>query len=123
MVAQESLLNHQAVPTLETHDSAGASPYSKIKFTPPENLRDKIQLKQPDTFEERMAEAKHCHESLKMLSSIAVDGMDNAIWEPYGESPNCAYLIGTDGKIVCQQGLFESRELRKAIEQILPPAK
>ena len=112
-------VNFVVVYTVEAHDQEGNSPYSEKKFVPRENLRDSISLKQPVSFQQRYNLAKKCHESLRMLSALAVDNMDNAIWKAYGEAPNCAYLVGTDGKIACQQGMFVGEEMRQSIKQLL----
>lgn len=119
-------VNFVVVYTREAHDGEGRSPYSQEPYIPAENTRDRISVKNASTYKERLAAAQHCHESLNMLSPVVVDKMDNAIWIAYGRAPNCGYLIATDGNIVCQQGLFDAREMKLAIEKLLggsPPVK
>ena len=116
-------LNSVVVYTTEAHPVGAPSPYSDGEWVTNENKKESILLPQPQTYEERLAAARHCRETLKMLSFVAVDKMDNAVWKAYGSSPNCAYLIDTHGKVVFRQGLFDAAGLRAAIQKLVSAQK
>lgn len=65
-----------------------------------------------------MRAARFCGKSLGISVPIAVDTMDNATWKAFGKSMNAAYLIGTDGKIILQQGLCEPKGIREALKKV-----
>ena len=104
--------------TLEVHPSDAPSPYSAIPFTPVENQNEGIAIPQAGTFPARLATARRCRDALGLTSTVAVDTMDNATWKAYGGSMNCAYLIGTDGKVLVKQGLCDPAALRAALEKL-----
>ena len=57
--------------------------------------------------------------ALKLKTTILVDGMDNKVWKAWGSAPNCAYLIGTDGRVVEAQPWFDAGPMRAALEKLL----
>ena len=116
-------LNSVVVYTTEAYPVGAPSPYSDGEWVTDENKKESILLPQPQTYEERLAAARHCRETLKMPSFVAVDKMDNAVWKAYGSSPNCAYLIDTHGKVVFRQGLFDAAGLRAAIQKLVSAQK
>ena len=119
----QSELNSVVVYTTEAHPVGTPSPYFDREMVTEENEKEGILLPQPQTYEERLAGARRCRETLKMRSFVAVDQMDNAVWKAYGSSPNCAYLIDTHGKIVFRQGLFDAAGMRAAIQRLLTAEK
>ena len=119
----QSELNSVVVYTTEAHPVGTPSPYFNREMVTEENKKEGILLPQPQTYEERLAGARHCRETLKIISFVAVDKMDNAVWKAYGSSPNCAYLIDTHGQIVFRQGLFEAAGMRAAIQKLLAVEK
>jgi peroxiredoxin len=102
----------------EAHPSDARSPYSGIPMTPDENRKEGISVPLAKTQPERLAAARRCRESLGLTSLLAVDGMDNAVWKAYGGSMNFAYLIGTDGKVLVKQGIFNPAALRTALGKL-----
>ncbi len=112
-------MNFVVVYTTEAHPVGSKSPYLDGEFITDENKKEGILLAQPQSFSERFKLAQSCREKLKVLSYVAVDKMDNAIWKAYGASPNCAYLIDGHGKVVFGQGLFEPKAMRAAIRKLL----
>lgn len=109
--------------TQEAHSSDGHSPYSPVPYVPPENKAEGIAVSQPRTYQERMKLARECRRSLKLVSEVAVDTMDNATWKKYGGSPNCGYLVAPGGKVVLQQGLFDAAEMRMALLKLVGEAR
>ena len=116
-------LNSVVVYTTEAHPVGAPSPYSDGEWVTEENKKESILLPQPQTYDARLSAARHCRETLKMTSFVAVDKMDNAVWKAYGSSPNCAYLIDTHGKVVFRQGLFDAAGLRAAIQKLVSAPK
>jgi hypothetical protein len=51
----------------------------------------------------------------KLSAVMVVDTMDNKVWQAYGSAPNCAYLIGKDGKIAAAAAWMDPSQLRAAI--------
>jgi Iodothyronine deiodinase len=110
------------VYVIEAHPSDRPNPY-----TPPggkgflglANKADGIEVRAAATYEERLANARKCQAALGIKSIIAVDTLDNPVWEAYGSSPNCAYLIAKGGKVIVQQGLFHAEDMEPAIKKLL----
>jgi hypothetical protein len=110
------------VYVIEAHPAGEMSPYSMPGdkgFTGAENKRDGISVRKPATYAERISSARRCKDALKVKSIIAVDTLENSVWTAYGSSPNCAYLIGTDGKVIAQQGIFYAEDLEPVIKKLL----
>jgi hypothetical protein len=70
---------------------------------------------EPATYEERLALAQKTVEAEGITVPVLIDEMDNPLWCTYGQAPNNAYLIGTDGTVVAKQGWYDPREMRAAI--------
>lgn len=116
-------VNFVVVYTLEAHPVGSSSPYVPREMVTVENHRNGILLLQPPTYEARMEGARECRKALHLQANVAVDTMDNATWRAYGSSPNCGYLIGKDGRIVLQQGLFDADAMRESLTKLLEAAK
>ena len=50
---------------------------------------------------------------------VLIDEMDNPLRCTYGPTPNIAYLIGVDGRIVEKQGWYQPQQMEAAIEKYL----
>lgn len=61
-------------------------------------------IKQPETYEQRVMLAQRTCDELSVATTIVIDGMDNAVRETYGGLPNSAYIIEKGGKIVHKEG-------------------
>jgi hypothetical protein len=111
-------VNAVIIYTVEAHPENETGPYGKRqKRHRPDNQGGVVG--QPKTAQQRVQRAKSCVKQLRLHTPVAADTMDNATWKTYGSAPNCAYLIGTDGRVVAQQGWFDPAEMRKAIETLL----
>ena len=53
---------------------------------------------------------------------VLVDEIDNPLWCTYGQRPNNAYLISTDGRVILRQDWSDSSEMEEAILQYLDEA-
>ena len=112
-----SRANFVTLYTIEAHPSDSPGTYSN-HFTPEENVKEGIAAPQAKTLAERLDAARRCRVAYGLTSILAVDTMDNAAWKAYGNSMNCAYLIGTDGTVILQQGLFNPATLRAALAKL-----
>ncbi len=105
--------------TLEAHPAGSKSPYANRSPVPPKNKKDGIFLKQPVTFEERISHAAACKTRLSVISTILIDEMDNRVWKAYGSAPNCAYVIGKDGKIVVRNAWADASSIEKTLRKLI----
>ena len=115
--------NFLVVYTVEAHPKGDPSPYSGKEWVTPKNEQEGILVRQPVKHEERVSLARECVQKEKLSVPLVVDTMENAVWKAYGSAPNCAYVIGRDGKIVDAEPWMEPEQLRKAITQALTAPK
>lgn len=117
----EDRVNFVILYVVEAHPRDGNSPYTfpDGPAVVPENENGGVSILQPVTDEQRMQNARECRREFDLKATVAVDALDNATWKAYGSAPNCGYLIGTDGKVVLQQGLFDAEAMRAKIEALL----
>jgi hypothetical protein len=82
-----------------------------------------LDVRDPQTIEERRAVAGRCEASLAYGIRTYVDEMDDAVNEAYAALPTRLYLVGIDGKVAYAGGLgpwgFKPAELGAAIETYL----
>jgi hypothetical protein len=107
------------VYTLEAHPKGEASPYFNEERVGQKNVKDGLIFPQPKTLEERVQHAEKCERTMKLSAPMVIDAMDNKTWKAYGSAPNAAYLVGTDGKIVEQQGWFDPQKMKSSISKYL----
>jgi hypothetical protein len=83
------------------------------------NSREKILVKQPTTFEQRVDVAEQMCSKLDISIPTLIDGLDNAVGNAYSGMPDRLYLVGRNGKIAYKgdRGPFGFRpaELEEAI--------
>lgn len=88
------------------------------------NEKEKILVKQPKTFDERLGIAKTMCSKLNINVPTLIDGIDNKVGESYAGMPDRLYLIGVDGKVAYQGDKgprgFKPAELEAAIKKALP---
>ncbi len=87
------------------------------------NEREKILVKQPKTFDERLNVAKTMCSKLDIKLPTLIDGIDNKVGDAYAGMPDRLYLVGVDGKVAYQGDKgprgFKPEELEKAIKKML----
>lgn len=76
---------------------------------------------QPFTLEERLAQVKAAQEQLKNKVPFICDGMDNDISTALGGSPNSAYIVDGDGRIVFVSGWAEGSQVRDELAKVFGP--
>lgn len=63
------------------------------------NEQEGIRILQATTFEERLAAAQRCADSLPLTIPILVDGMDNAAMETFSAWPERIYIADSRSRI------------------------
>ncbi len=111
-------VNFLVVYTIEAHPKGDPSPYSGKEWVTPKNEQDGILFRQPTEQSERTKRARECVEREKMTVPVVVDTLENTVWKAYGCAPNCAYVIGTDGKIADAQPWMELNHLRQTLARL-----
>ncbi|MES2595920.1 MAG: deiodinase-like protein [Verrucomicrobiota bacterium] len=111
-------VNFIVVYTIEAHPQGDPSPYSGEEWVTPKNEKEGILFRQPTTEAERMERAKACAKREKMTVPIVVDSMANAVWKAYGSAPNCAYIIGKNGKVVEAEPWMDAASLRLILQKL-----
>jgi thioredoxin-related protein len=76
-------------------------------------------VQQPTTYGERCRLAGDTRQELKARIPLIIDEMNNATRAAYGNLPNCAYLIGTDGRVFFKQAWTNATTLEPAITSLL----
>ncbi|MEO8704535.1 MAG: thioredoxin family protein [Kofleriaceae bacterium] len=79
----------------------------------------------PTTLGERIALARRFRAEVPGAIRVLIDPIDNPTAKTYGELPNFAYVIGTDGKVAFKQGWAAVKDVERALERITgqtPPA-
>lgn len=110
--------NFIVVYTLEAHPQGDPSPYSGEEWVTPKNEKEGILFRQPTTDAERMERAKACAEREKMTVPVVVDSMANTVWKAYGSAPNCAYIVGKDGKVIEAEPWMDAANLRLVLQKL-----
>ncbi|HZY82871.1 MAG TPA: deiodinase-like protein [Cyclobacteriaceae bacterium] len=96
------------VYTIDAHPSDSPGPYSlenKIEI-PKNNVRDKVQAKQPKTYAERKALAERWKSRYNIPITVLIDSPDNYFWTNFGQAPNMIYIIAPDKNVVFKQAWF-----------------
>jgi hypothetical protein len=109
-------INFITVYVIEPHPISSVSPYSDkewhLSYSRDE---DGNPITQPLTYEERLTLAQKTIEEQGIDVIVLVDEMDNPIWCTYGQAPNIAYLIRTDGRIVLKQDWYDPDKMEEFI--------
>lgn len=79
-------------------------PYIGQPWVTDENQTDGILYRQPTTYAERRALAVAQQAAMPLVCPIVLDTPENAFWLTYGQAPNSAWWVGTDGRIAARQG-------------------
>jgi hypothetical protein len=107
--------------TVEAHPEGDPSPYAGREWVTQPNQEEGILYRQPRTIQERTKLASAARSRLGIKMPMLLDDLRNSTWTAYGEAPNAAYLIGTDGRVKLRQGWFEPRAFEAALRREVPP--
>lgn len=77
------------------------------------------EVRQPRTYEERKKLAEATCDELHVETILVLDEMDDQVRAAYGDLPNCAYLIGKDGRVFYKQAWANASTLEPAIQALL----
>ncbi len=89
---------------IEPHPIGSISPYSDKEWPLSYSTDEEGNpIFQPQTYDERLVLAQKTIKEQGILCPVLVDEMDNPIWCTYGQAPNIAYLIQSDGEIIVKQ--------------------
>lgn len=87
------------------------------------NTHEKILVKQPTTYDERLDVAKTMCSTMEISIPTLIDGIDNKVGNDYAGMPDRLYLVGRNGRVVYKgaRGPFGFRpsELETAIRKEL----
>ena len=87
------------------------------------NRRAGIDLRDPQSLEQRAEVATSCAVRLQTSIPMLIDGLDNEVARQYGGWPDRLYLIGKDGRIAFQGDTgpfgFKPERLEQAIQEEL----
>ena len=109
------------VYTVEAHPSDSPDPYTGRIWPHERNEEIGLLLQQPTDHEGRAALARRTIDEFGEQRLIAIDGMDNAIWEAWGRRPNSAFVIGTDGTVGQKQLWSHPGDIRAALVEVVGP--
>ncbi len=88
----------------EAHPAIDPSPYVGVQWTGADNVADKILVRQPTTYGTRVLNGRAYVQRYKMnAAQFLVDGMDNAVWQQFGQLSNTAHLIDKNGVLVWKE--------------------
>lgn len=82
-------------------------------------------IHQPLSYPERVAAAQLMEPLIEGPQLVLVDdlqpGLDNPAWCTYGTCPNCAFLIGQDGRLHTVQSWADVAQLEAAMRELVGP--
>lgn len=109
------------VYTVEAHPFDSPSPYSATGdvMIAADNVRDNVRAAQPMTYGERVDLAKTWVREQNINVPLVIDNPRNEFWRAFGQAPNMAYLIDTEGKVAFRQLWFSEKEMKKQIRNLL----
>ncbi len=107
------------VYTVEAHPSGSPGPYSGQEWVGDRNRAEGLLIAQPADYEQRLALARRVATERGEGFLILVDGMDNAVWEAYGQRPNSAFLIDQGGTVLEKQFWVQPQQLERRLAQLV----
>ncbi len=91
------------------------------------NRKEKIEVNQPKTLEDRAKLATVCRTDLKLNLPFVLDDMENSVDAVYAGWPDRFYIVGADGKIVYKGAPgprgFKVAEMEAKLKEILAQKK
>jgi hypothetical protein len=88
-------------------------------------VRERIELAQPRSFQERREIAEICAARLSLSAPVLLDGMQNAASHAYQAWPERLYVVSREGTIAYQGGRgpygFDPDELARFLKEYLGP--
>jgi hypothetical protein len=89
----------------------------------PQNVKDKVIVKNPTTDEERAKVAADFAKDNTITLPVLLDKLDNKVSADYAAWPDRLYVVGRDGKIAYKGGLgptgFKPEEVTPVLEKLI----
>jgi thiol-disulfide isomerase/thioredoxin len=76
-------------------------------------------IEAPRTLDERIALARRFRTEVPGKIRVLIDPIDNPTTKIYGEFPNFAYVIGTDGRVAFKQGWAAAPDVERELRRLL----
>lgn len=110
------------VYTMEAHPTNMPSPYPgyELALERSEKQNDDFKVDQPLDYKTRRELAYAFQVRMGIGTPLLVDNPTNPFWKKYGQAPNAAVLIGTDGKVKKTQLWFDAEEMAETILNLNP---
>jgi hypothetical protein len=99
-------INFLVAYTVEAHPDIDYSPYSDTVWTTTQNINEGILHEQPETYGERVTVVNALLQQFTINCPVLIDSPCNEFWTTFGEAPNRAYLIDTNGVVQISHGWF-----------------
>ncbi|HET8962832.1 MAG TPA: T9SS type A sorting domain-containing protein, partial [Chitinophagales bacterium] len=114
-------LNIFLVYSVEAHPVTDISPYFGYVNTSSQNYEDNVLYRQPTTYYERKSIVHDMLQRETISVPVLIDGPCNFWWENFGKSPNCAFLIDTNGIVYEAEEWFDRYpdDIQSSIQEIL----
>lgn len=102
------------------HDPDGqSSPYRAEFGTLDINKKEHILLPQARTYGERRSAANDMLKDFNLVCPLLLDSPCNDWWKAFGQAPNRAYLLDTDGTVYASHGWFHPETMVESVEALL----
>ena len=82
------------------------------------NLRQGIDVEQPETYAQRVEVAGRCKADLKISIPILLDGIDGKAQRSFGGMPDSMFVVGKDGRIALSERWTDAGALDRALAKI-----
>ena len=112
-------INFFVVYTVEAHAIIDNSGYADSVWTTQQNINEGILYEQPDTYGDRLAAVNDLTNAYAINCPVLIDNKCNEFWTTYGEAPNRAYLIDTNGLVQISHGWFHYPSMVTSIDAFL----
>ncbi len=106
--------------TIEAHPDGSKSPYREGEWLTAINRLTRVRVAQPETLNERLAQASTSISELGTLNPVVVDVMQNNAWNTFGAAPSPAYVINKEGQVVLRQVWVNPKAIKQTLDKILP---
>ena len=107
------------VYTTEAHPVGANSPYRDREWLSFPNWITNTRVPQPETLEERIAQAEWSSTTLERKDLILVDELNDSTWASYGAAPSAAFVIDTEGFIVLRQPWVKPNGIRETLDRLI----
>ena len=112
-------INFFVVYTVEAHPIVDNSGYADSVWTTSQNIAEGILYEQPETYGDRVSTVNDLIAAKTINCPVLIDNKCNEFWTTYGQAPNRAYLIDTNGLVQISHGWFHYSSMVTSIDMFL----